>query len=172
MDYIVLVKFPFKNCCFVHGVYRCPSQMRSQHWEGDWKWVPIKKLFDWQLLTKEKKTVFSNGISGGVQTILKARLPAQQTQNKLSGIFKDVLSHNVLFGHIFTLPIFCLSILVTNFAFLRNLCECLCVSMCVCATLAFSLLTIFVFCMVCQSFCICLSAVWRERERRHVWVGW
>lgn len=121
---------------------------------------------------KKTKTVFSNGISGGVQTILKARLPAQQTQNKLSGIFKDVLSHNVLFGHIFTLPIFCLSILVTNFAFLRNLCECLCVSMCVCATLAFSLLTIFVFCMVCQSFCICLSAVWRERERRHVWVGW
>lgn len=99
--------------------------------------------------SQKKKTVFSSGISGGVQTILKARLPAQPTQNKLSGIFRDVLSHNVLFGHIFTLPIFCLSILVTNFAFLRNLCEYLCVSMCVWATLTFSLLTIFVFCMVC-----------------------
>lgn len=76
-------------------------------------------------------------------------LPSQHKTNSMVCIFRDSLSHSVLFGHFFfTIAIFCLPIVVSNFAFLRNLCECICVSMCVCATLPFSLLVCFVFFMV------------------------
>lgn len=45
----------------------------------------------------KKKSVFSNGVTHGIETTPKGRLQAQLTQNKRNCIFGDVLFKHFLF---------------------------------------------------------------------------
>lgn len=108
----------------MHRACTGQSQMRNQHCEGEVDASSCPWLF-----TKEK-LVFFNGVTLAIQTTLKGGpMPSSRwrTLNKLSGIFEDLFSHNVLFDHFFNPTSLWLSIIVPNFVFYGFYCAYSCV---------------------------------------------